>query len=61
MCEVLDRAEARGEARGKQEGRLEILASLVKKGRLSLTEAAEEANMTPAEFQSKTEYIFAKN
>ena len=50
MCEVLDRVEAKG----KQEGVLETLASLVKKGLLSLTDAAKEADLTPAEFQKKT-------
>ena len=39
---------------GVQEGVLQTLASLVKKGLLSLTDAAKEANLTPAEFQKKT-------
>lgn len=50
MCEVLDRAEARGEARGE----LKTLASLVKKGLLSLTDAASEADLTVDEFCAKT-------
>ena len=54
MCEVLDRVEARGKIEGRQEGILETLESLVKKGLLSLSDAAKEANLTPAEFQKKT-------
>ncbi len=60
MCEVLDRVEAKGKREGKQEGVLETLASLVKKGLLSLTDAAKEANLTPAEFQKKTASFVAK-
>lgn len=64
MCEVLDRVEARGEARGiergKQERMMETLAGLVRKGLLSLADAAGEAGLTPAEFQSKTASLAAK-
>ena len=60
MCEVLDRVEAKGKREGKQEGVLETLASLVKKGLLSLTDAAKGANLTPAEFQKKTASFVAK-
>ena len=60
MCEVLDRVEARGEARGKQIGALEILASLVKEGILPLADAARRANLSPAEFQSRTASFVAK-
>ena len=57
MCEVLDRVEARG----KQTGALEVLASLVKDGILTLADAAKRANLTPAEFQKKTASFAAKN
>ena len=57
MCDVLDRVEARGEARGKAEGIakgiIDTLASLVKKGLISLTDAAKEAGMTPDDFKKK--------
>ena len=39
---------------GKAEGVLETLISLVEKGLLSLTQAAEEAHMTTEEFEKKT-------
>ena len=38
----------------RQEGVLETLASLVKKGLLSLSDAAKEAGLSPADFQAKT-------
>ena len=42
------------EAKGKAQGRLETLVSLWKKNRLTLQEAAEEAEMTVDEFVKKT-------
>lgn len=38
------------ESRKKKEGIMETLASLVKKGRLTVEEAAEESKMSVAEF-----------
>ena len=49
MCDVLDRVEARGKA----EGFFEAMVTLVKKGLLSLTDAAKEAGMTPDDFKKK--------
>ena len=49
MCDVLDRVEARGIAKGI----IDTLASLVKKGLISLTDAAKEAGMTPDDFKKK--------
>ena len=62
MCEAIEGirndARAEGKAEGKAEGRgegiLDTLISLVKKGRLTLSQAAEEANMSISEFESKT-------
>jgi hypothetical protein len=42
MCEVLDKAEARGEARGK----FNAIYSFIKKGRMTLEEAASDLGMT---------------
>ena len=57
MSEVRAEGEARGEAKGKAEGVAEgvfmTLASLFKKGLLTLAQAAEEAGMTIPEFESK--------
>ena len=50
VCRVLDYREARGEARGRAEGRAEVLASLVRKGILSVKQAAEEMNVAEEEF-----------
>ena len=38
---------------GRAEGALRTLANLVKKGRMTPAEAAEEANMTVAEFENR--------
>ena len=48
-----DEATALGSAR--REGVLDTLADLVKKGLLTIEQAAEEANMSVAEFESKTQ------
>ena len=67
MDEYLDRLLAKGEAKGREEGREEgrmegeisTLASLVKKGLLSLTSAAKEMDLTPEEFQKKVAELTA--
>lgn len=53
--EAKGRAEGRaeGEAKGKVEGMLGTLAGLVKKGILTLAQAAGEAGMTVSEFETK--------
>lgn len=43
-----------GIAKGKEEGVFSALVSLVKKGMLTLAQAAEETNMTVSEFEAKT-------
>lgn len=43
-------------ATGREEGTLDTLTGLVKKGILTLEQAAEEAQMTVAEFELKTKY-----
>ena len=50
-----DEATALGHARreGKQEGILSTLSDLVKKGLLTLEQAAEQADMTTSDFQRK--------
>ena len=65
MCVAIDemRKESRdegmieGHREGKIEGALETLAHLVRKGRLSLYDAAMEANLTLDEFRLKMEEI----
>jgi hypothetical protein len=44
----------KGMEKGKEEGIISTLVSLVKKGILTLAQAAEEANMTVSEFEAKT-------
>ena len=42
-----------GRAEGRTEGALGMLVNLVKKGRMTPAEAAEEANMTVDEFEKQ--------
>lgn len=61
MCEAIEGirndALAEGKAEGREEGRIEgilsTLSDLVKKGLLTLTQAAEQANMSVSEFETK--------
>ena len=55
MCEVIERnrseAHAEGRAEGRAEGGLSLLSKLVKMNKLSIKEAAAEADMTEAAFK----------
>ena len=51
----LENGREEGRAEGREEGSLQILFQLVKKGRLSQSEAAEEAGLTEEEFMKKME------
>ena len=53
MAESEAKGRAEGEAKGRAEGVIEMLVSLFKKGILTLAQAAEEAKMSPEEFQLK--------
>ena len=61
MCEVLDKAEARGkaigEARGKVIGIQRTLISLVKKNLLSIRDAAAEAGMSEDAFKKLAGFV----
>ena len=62
MCEVLDRAEAKGREEGikegikegEQAGGLKMLSRLLEKGLISLEDASREAGMPSSEFLRKT-------
>ena len=51
MCQAIEEMRAESEAKGRVEGILKTLVSLFKKGILTLAQAAEEAQMSPEEFQ----------
>jgi predicted HTH domain antitoxin len=53
MC-ITEYDEARTFAEQREDGALDILVNLIKKGLLTLAQAAEEAHMTVAEFEAKT-------
>ena len=61
LNDALAKGEAKGIAEGKAEGRtegaLETLAGLVKKGLLTVAQAAEEAHMSVAEFKKKAKAL----
>ena len=44
----------KGRAEGRLEGILESMKNLVKKGRITIEEAAEESNMSVSDFEEKT-------
>ncbi len=54
ITEFKEEAREEGRVEGKAEGFLKALVGLVKKDLLTLSQAAEEANMTVEEFESKT-------
>lgn len=51
MCEILDEVKEEGKNEGRLEGRLETLTELVGKGKISVSEAAQMANMSEEEFK----------
>ena len=51
--EVMDNRFEEGVEVGEEKGFLKALGGLVKKGVLTLAQAAEEANMTVTEFETK--------
>ena len=53
MC-ITEYDEARTFAEQREDGAMDILVSLIKKGSLTLAQAAEEAHMTVSEFEEKT-------
>ena len=59
MCEIVEefaeRYAAKREARGEKKGRLKTVISLLKKGKLSEPEAADEIGMTLEEFRKNLE------
>ena len=54
MCTAIDEMRKESRSEGRNEGVLEILASLVKDGILTLADAAKRAGLSPTEFQAKT-------
>ena len=51
MCEVIERNRSEARAEGRAEGRLSLLMKLVKMNKLTIKEAANEADMTEAAFK----------
>ena len=54
MCEVLDRIENRGIEKGIEKGKVLTLTGLVKKGLLTIQQAAKEMNVTVTKFKALT-------
>ncbi len=57
MCEVLDRIENRGIEKGIEKGKVLTLAELVKKGLLTIQQAAKEMNVTVTRFKATMKEI----
>ncbi|MBE6841451.1 MAG: hypothetical protein E7510_01305 [Ruminococcus sp.] len=58
-AEGREEGRAEGRAEGREEGTLKTLIKLVTKGILTLSQAAEEADMTVAEFEAKCGEIYS--
>jgi len=58
-AEGREEGRAEGRAEGREEGALQTLIKLVAKGILTLSQAAEEADMTVAEFEAKCGEIYS--
>ena len=54
LAEQREEGRVEGKAEGLAEGILNTLVTLVKKGLITVTDAASTANMTVAEFEAKT-------
>lgn len=52
MCKVLSEIENRGRLKGNTEGELNFALRLIKKGLISLKQAAEELGMTPKKLEA---------
>ena len=52
MCKVLDEIENRGRLKGNTEGELNFALRLIKKGLITLKQAAEELGMTPKKLEA---------
>ena len=53
IAEFREEGKEEGRAEGRAEGGLDMLVHLVKKGLLTLTQAADEAHMTVPEIQAQ--------
>ena len=51
MCEVIERNRSEARAEGRTEGRLSLLMKLVQMNKLTIKEAADEADMTEDAFK----------
>ena len=58
LNETREEGREEGRAEGREEGALQTLIKLVTKGILTLSQAAEEADMTVAEFEAKCGEIY---
>jgi len=59
LTETREEGREEGRAEGREEGALQTLIKLVTKGILTLSQAAEEADMTVAEFEAKCGEIYS--
>lgn len=59
LNETREEGREEGRAEGREEGALQTLIKLVTKGILTLSQAAEEADMTVAEFEAKCGEIYS--
>ncbi len=51
MCEVIDKIEKRGMEKGIEQGKINLLVSLVKDGDLTIEKASAKLNVSVEEFK----------
>lgn len=51
MCEIMEKYMAESRAEGKIEGKIELIVELTKDGILTISNAAQRANMSEDEFK----------
>lgn len=65
MCTVLDKVfsdgERKGEERGEEKGLIKGMISLLEKGKITVEDAAEEANLSVEEFTARMNELKKEN
>ena len=55
MCQVIEAIKRDGREEGRKEGKMELLAKFVRRGILSMSEAAKEVDMDIDSFEKRIE------
>lgn len=61
MCTVLDKVFSDGERKGEEKGLIKGMISLLEKGKITVEDAAEEANLSVEEFTARMNELKKEN